>query len=417
MMWVLYELLYMIGLIFYLPSAVWRRRLLCWTGLAALVWGPASLAEVIHLKNGKTVEARITQRTPKSVVVDWYGVPITYWLEEVDHIDGDATSAAALATPPGDVTPAAPGKAPTTPSPSAIREEAVVIGQEPWRLSGTLTRPAGDGPAPAVVFVHGSGPHDRDETIGPNKPFRDLAFGLGARGIAVLRYEKRTKTYGAQFAALKDYTINDETVDDALAAVAALRQTPGMDPHRIFVLGHSVGGMMAPRIAMRDRALAGLVLLAGNSRPIEDLILEQTAYLASLQGSASAVPLEALRHEAMRVKALPPPGSPTTDAPPLGIPLSYWRDLQGYQPAEVAKSLSLPILILQGERDYQVTMSDFEGWKRALQDRSNAGFRSYPTLNHLFIEGSGKSTPAEYAQAGQMADVVINDIAAWIASH
>jgi dienelactone hydrolase len=95
-----------------------------------------------------------------------------------------------------------------------------------------------------------SGPNDRDETIGPNKPFQDLAWGLASQGIAVLRYDKRTRVYPAQFVALPNATVKEETIDDALAAVALLRNTPNIDQHRIFVLGHSLGGMLVPRIGL-----------------------------------------------------------------------------------------------------------------------------------------------------------------------
>ena len=133
--------------------------------------------------------------------------------------------------------------------------------------AGTLSTPAGDGPFPGVVLVHGSGPQDRDETIGGFRPFQDLAQGLASRGIAVLRYEKRTKVYEKELAGTRDMTIKDEVLDDALAALGLLRATPGVDRRRVFVAGHSLGALLAPRIAVLDGSLAGVVLLAAPSRP------------------------------------------------------------------------------------------------------------------------------------------------------
>ena len=159
---------------------------------------------------------------------------------------------------------------------SKFEEKDVVVGTGEWQLPGTLTLPKGNGPFAAVVLVHGSGPNDRDETIGPNKPFKDLAWGLASQGIAVLRYDKRTKVYPEKMAALKTLTVKEETIDDAVAAVELLRQTPNIDPQRVFVLGHSLGGYLAPRIAQADTDLAGLIILAGAARPLEDLMLEQT---------------------------------------------------------------------------------------------------------------------------------------------
>ncbi|HEY3416201.1 MAG TPA: DUF3887 domain-containing protein, partial [Armatimonadota bacterium] len=135
----------------------------------------------------------------------------------------------------------------------SFHEVEVTVGSGEWALPGTLSMPEGNGPFPALVLVHGSGPQDRDETIGPNKPFRDIAEGLASQGIAVLRYEKRTKAHGPQFTPeiIAKLTVQEEVVDDALAAVALLRGTAGIDPRRIYVLGHSLGGGIAPRIGQQ----------------------------------------------------------------------------------------------------------------------------------------------------------------------
>ena len=301
---------------------------------------------------------------------------------------------------------------------NAFSEQEVTVGQGEWALPGTLTLPSGPGPFPAVVLVHGSGPNDRDETIGPNKPFRDLAWGLVSQGIAVLRYEKRTLEHGAAMAPLSDrITVQEETIEDALQAVQLLRQTPNIDHERIFVLGHSLGAMLAPRIASQDSGLAGLILLAGPTRPLEDLILDQSTYLAGLDGSVSQAEeaqLAIIRQQVDRVKdpalGLDTPASEL----PLNIPPAYWLDLRNYNPAQVASSFNLPMLILQGERDYQVSMADFAGWQQALAEHENALLRSYPGLNHLFIQGSSPSNPAEYEVAGHVSEAVVQDIAGFI---
>ena len=129
--------------------------------------------------------------------------------------------------------------------------------------------------------MHGSGPEDRDETVGGTKPFKDLAQGLASRGIAVLRYVKRTKQYPTLEAAP---TMTAESVDDAVRAAELLRHEDGIDPKRILVLGHSQGGYVLPRIMQRDAKLAGVIVMAGNVRPLEELIVEQTSdpYVLSL---------------------------------------------------------------------------------------------------------------------------------------
>jgi pimeloyl-ACP methyl ester carboxylesterase len=145
---------------------------------------------------------------------------------------------------------------------AAYTESDVTVGSDEWALPGTLTLPKGDGPFPALVLIHGSGPNDRDETIGPQKPFADLAAGLASRGVAVLRFDKRTKVYGAKMAKA-DITVKDEVIDDAIAAVGTLRSNPHVERNRVFVLGHSLGGMLIPRIAAAEPSAAGFVVVAG----------------------------------------------------------------------------------------------------------------------------------------------------------
>jgi hypothetical protein len=152
---------------------------------------------------------------------------------------------------------------------SKFTEEEVSVGKGLLSLPGTLALPKGDGPFPAVVLVHGSGPNDRDETIGPNKLFRDLAHGLASRGIAVLRYEKRTKHHPIMMAlAVNRITVKEETVDDAVAACDVLASHEKIDPTRILVLGHSLGGMLIPRIGKAKDGIAGFISLAGSTRPL-----------------------------------------------------------------------------------------------------------------------------------------------------
>jgi hypothetical protein len=298
--------------------------------------------------------------------------------------------------------------------PGLFRADEVTVGDDAWKLGGTLLVPTGKPPFPAVVLVHGPGPSDRDEAIYGNKIFADLAEGLASRGIAVLRYDKRTKIYGAKMSEM-DYTVQQETVEDAVRAAARLRHRPEIDASRIFVLGHSLGGYLGPRIAAQDGRLAGLVFLAANARPVEIMALEQNEYVASLGSGPSPETqkrLADLRAEVVKVRNL----TPGKANPPvlMGLPLAYLLDLKGYDPFAAAKRLAIPMLFLQGERDFQVTMKDFDLWKSALGGRSNATFLTYPALNHLFMAGEGKSTPAEYRVAGNVSAEAVSGIANWL---
>jgi len=308
-----------------------------------------------------------------------------------------------------------------------IEEVEVVVGSGDWELPGTLTLPlTDDAPFPAVVLVHGSGASDRDESIGPNKPFQDLAWGLASQGVAVLRYDKRTLVYAEALASMEDITVQAESIDDALAAVTLLREDERIDPDRIFVVGHSLGGMLAPRIAAADPNIAGIVVMAGNTRPLEDVILAQVRYLFELNGSlteSEQQQLMILEQQVNSVKAPELSDKTPQAALPLGVPASYWLDLRDYDPAATVAALSVPVLVLQGGRDYQVTAEeDYPGWQDALATHENADLRLYLGLNHLFmeladVEDEAKASPDEYERPGNVASYVVDDIANWVQEH
>lgn len=300
---------------------------------------------------------------------------------------------------------------------SAFTEVDVRIGPEPDALGGTLSVPNGEGPFPAVVLVHGSGPHDRDETILANRPFRDLAHGLASRGIVVLRYDKRTKVHPASLAAIGPrLTVQEETVSDAVFAAEQLMAAPKVDPRRVLVLGHSLGGFVAPRIGRAAPSVYGLILLAANARPLEDLVLEQCAYLLPLQAPKEVADAELAKIRTQVALVKSPDLGPETPASelPFGIPAPYWIDLNSYSPTETARLLDKPMLILQGGRDYQVTVEDLELWKAALAEKPHARCLLFPDENHLFMAGHGKSRPEEYAVAGHVSAGVIDAIATFV---
>ncbi len=301
-------------------------------------------------------------------------------------------------------------------APERYTEKELSIGEALWQLPATLTLPRDKTPAPAVVLVHGSGPNDRDETIGGSKVFRDLAVGLASKGIAVLRYDKRTLVHGQKLD-LKALTLKEEVIDDALFAVDFLRRYPGIDSSRVFVLGHSLGGMAIPRIAARDDRIAGFIILAGPTRPLQVLLQEQYEYIFNLDGKiddAERQKLEQLQRQIATLQDSAAFESAAAEDLPLGLHPAYWRDLQAYDIRAEAARITAPVLVLQGGRDYQVRRADFEGWKQALRDNTAAKFILYEDLNHLFIRGSGRSTPAEYQQSGHVSPRVINDIVGWI---
>lgn len=297
---------------------------------------------------------------------------------------------------------------------SLFSEENITIGASPWQLPATLSIPNGEGPFPAVVLVHGSGPNDRDETIGPNKPFKDIAQGLASNGIIVLRYDKRTNVYPEECGTLLNFTPEDEVIIDALAAIHYVQNHSRADNSKIYLLGHSLGAMLAPEIANQTDLLNGVIMLAAPTRNFEDLTLAQYIYLAELDGTIDEneqAQIEEVERIAQQIKEL----NITSDEYVFNAPRAYWEYLSTYNTVETAESLSIPLLLLQGKRDYQVTYADdFATWQETFQDDPLVTLRSYDSLNHLFISGIGVPTNTEYLTPGNVSEDVILDISNWI---
>ncbi|HOZ25403.1 MAG TPA: alpha/beta fold hydrolase, partial [Thermomonas sp.] len=312
---------------------------------------------------------------------------------------------------------AAPAPAAAVPDDANFSERELAVGEDERALPGTLAMPKGGGPLPAVVLVHGSGPHDRDETIGPNKPFLDIARGLATQGIAVLRYEKRTKARPQDFAS-GVFGVDEETTNDAVQAVAALRALDGIDPKRVFVLGHSQGGMMAPRIAAVSGHVAGLVLLAAPARSLLDIVIEQNRRLAVLDDQkTSDAERDAITALIQQVRSIRDPATDAATKTVMGLPAGYWRSIDSVDPVAEAKSVALPMLVLQGARDIQVVDADWQAWRSGFHDNPKVTFKLYETLNHLAMPGEGEGNLAEYQQPNHVDPALITDVAAWIKAH
>ncbi|MEG2805089.1 alpha/beta fold hydrolase [Stenotrophomonas sp.] len=310
--------------------------------------------------------------------------------------------------------PAEPAAAPPVPADARYAEVPLDVVTATGALPGLLTRPRdASSPLRAVVLVHGSGPQDRDETIGANRPFLDVARGLAAHGIAVLRYDKRTRVRPQDFSG-QAYTMDDETTHDAVAAVATLAAQAGIDPRHVYVMGHSQGGMLAPRIAQASGKVAGLVLWAAPARSLLTLLPEQNRYLLGLDGQITPDEQAFLETLDRQIAAA------RSDAPvdaadlPLRLPATYWRAFDAIDPVADARASPLPMLLLQGGRDFQVTDTDWQLWQRGLSRRRDASFHHYPALNHLGIAGEGPGSLQEYQQPGHVLPALIDDVAAWV---
>lgn len=271
-----------------------------------------------------------------------------------------------------------------------------------------------------VIFVHGSGPNDMDETIGPNKIFKQIANKLAEFGIASLRYDKRT--YLVQQGRIKmDFNtdINNIVVNDAVAAAEFVHNIDSLSNLPRIIVGHSLGAHMAPEIARRSGSVNAIVMLAANARPLEDLILEQYKYLYGRGGytKVEKKEIKSMNKKVKKVKKLDKYiAKGKVPELPLTNDTAFWKSLNNYNVLLTARNLQKPILIMQGGRDYQVTMTDFNLWVENFKNSvsHDQTFIEYSNLNHLFIKGNSKSYPEEYNHKADVSENMIKDMADWI---
>lgn len=297
---------------------------------------------------------------------------------------------------------------------ASFDEHDVTIGRPPV-LPGRLTLPRTARKAPAVLIIQGSGPLDEDCSSHPsglgNKLCKDLAWGLSSNDIVVLRYQKRSFV---DTRPLPDF--ESEVIRDACEAQQLLASRPEVDATRIALVGHSLGGALAPRIARSCGGFSSLVLLSSPARPMLDVLSGQVAYLGWHSGNPELTSKRVgTLHDKVQ-EVLAPAGAPGEELELLGstAPRSYWRDLLKLQPTLDVAAVSLPILVVQGERDYQVGLADYDRWRNALAGRKNARFKRFPRLDHTLATGTGTSTHYDYYRASHVDEAVIDLLARWI---
>jgi pimeloyl-ACP methyl ester carboxylesterase len=312
-------------------------------------------------------------------------------------------------------------ESPASPARRLYQEEMIRFVSNATDLDGILTLPTGGQkiPYPAVLFVHGSGPHDRDETIGPNRPFRDLAHGLAVFGIASLRYDKRTLVAPTTFDPVRG-TVKEEVIDDAVAALEALRSQSRIDRKVLVVLGHSLGGGLAATIAERGGPVAGLVLLAASPRPLDELMADQLTYLRDQARDQGILSDEQERMYASLFAQLDSlqAGNLPDRSMILGMSGHYLRDYRKRDLAADLLAFRGPVLFLQGGKDYQVTQRDLDLWKEVAKQggKQNATFRSFPELGHLFMPIEGEPSPSALFVPGKVDPAVTDEIARFVNS-
>jgi dienelactone hydrolase len=295
------------------------------------------------------------------------------------------------------------------PPPSGVTEREVHFTSAGLDFPATLTLPANtSGKVPVIVFVHGSGALDRDETVGPNKPFRDLAWGLAQQGVGSLRYDKRAFLYPTQ----AGITLDTQVIADAAAALQFAATQKDVDPKRVFLLGHSLGGGLAPYIAERS-SVKGIILMAAPARGMNEVIKDQIREIMTSQGKSDEEIAKAVaEQDSVGKKVL---AGNATDADLHGvIPAPLFKDMLSRDPAGELQKVDVPLLVLEGGKDAQVFESDFDALRDIAAKRPGSEAKMFPNLDHLFMPVAGKPDVSDVFKPGHVAPEVIDTIATWV---
>ena len=309
--------------------------------------------------------------------------------------------------------------------------EEIIIGEgTQWALEGKLTLPFEAGaanPVPAVVLVHGSGSSDMNEASYGERVFFDIADYLSANGIAVIRYDKRSFTHGARMARELggSATVWEETVEDAILAAKLLRADPRIG--KVYILGHSLGGSLAPRIHAMGGDFDGLILFAGSPRTIGEISVEQYQAEIELMGdipemAESREQVKALAEMIDKIAAMPDGTAKNTAVPMLNCAAYYLKDLTVNPFENYIKDIAVPILVMQGRNDFQVRADvDYTLLQELLKGKNNVTFKLYDGLDHRFISSSATNFVEHRNQilsrSGARVDKqVLQDIIDWVIS-
>ena len=312
-------------------------------------------------------------------------------------------------------------RAPSYAVPAHFHEIAVTVEDGPWHLPATLSLPNGKGPFPAVLLVPGSPPVDEDATVGPNKIFKDLAWGLASRGIAVLRYTKRCHQYGDGFGGANgsSFSLKDESLDDARKAAALLAARSEIDHHQTYLLGHSLGGITVPQLAADDQSIAGIIVMGTPSADLLNVLIRRFEDAASDTGPMGQAAANLIPIFKKMQSGESTPGDIVEFFGQRSV-AGYWLNIRKYEPTPVVAKLKARVMVLVGGHDAEVPPDDLQSWKTALEGRANATVKFYPELFHLFMPSTaaqkGKDSQEDWGRASHVTQEVISNVASWLLS-
>jgi hypothetical protein len=277
-------------------------------------------------------------------------------------------------------------------------------GDDSRPLGATITLPDGDDTVPGVAILHRSGPLDRDGSVGPNRPYRDLAAGLAARGVASIRYDKRSFVCDL---GKEEQSLDNVIVADAAAAVERLGQVERVSD--VVVFGHGIGGVAAPLVA-HETDVTGLVLGATPTRPLSEVFFGTERRKAEADGEVTFEEQQRLDYVGEKLNATADLG-PDDDYYILGTATTFWRDLRAHDVVAAVRERPEPVLALHPGRGFVTTATDRRVWRDALPP---GALEEYSELDHLFMHVFEESLPEAYFFPDTLSDEVVDDVAAWV---
>lgn len=291
-------------------------------------------------------------------------------------------------------------------------EQNILVGVDEM-INGILTLPVGVDNPPVAILVQGSGSSNLNEEAYAMKPFEDIAHGLAKEGIATIRYDKRYYSY-PEWDGIREISLNWEYYYDFASVIHQLEDMP-VNHNQIYVIGHSQGGMLAPRLAYDHPEVKGIVSLAGTPRGLEEVMKDQQYNAIVAQGANEQMVqgvVDLADKVIAEVQSLTK--ETATDKVVSNFPLSYWYELNQSRPHIFMNELKCDVLILQGESDFQVFYdSDYQEWLKLTSGMDNVQTKSYPGLSHFFTPAINNTTE-DYKTPANVDEQVIQDMANWI---
>lgn len=298
----------------------------------------------------------------------------------------------------------------------AFYEYKKTIQDPKFPIDGILTLPKSKNRVPVIIILGGSGPTDKDLTIGSKRIYKDIAWGLASAGIAVFRFDKRTLTHAKSIAAVSNFSIDDEYLKDARLAIKMLKGQAEIDPNQIYVMGHSLGGHILPYLATKLKGVSGYIGFAANYSSLPALMAYQADFLSKDLPEQQKEPYKQLKQKAIYARDRFSLNSPM-DSLPDGLTAIYLQSLYHAAPNNHLRSLGKHrFLFIQCEKDYQVPNTELKRWQDSVKDSqgSKTSFISLPLLNHLGCDELGEMSPGSYENPGNVSINLLNEIAQFV---